>query len=163
MELMLTKEVAVMMDMLEKAGYKVVVASDSGKSITGGAATLKPDLKLADVKVDDYAGFLFPCMGVPLDPPSPPAEALRIAKEAVAQGKPIAAQVGGVVLLGMAGVLDGKQFALFDELKSLVPKGVHRGSGVVQDGNIITSGVLSVRGEDGRREGWHCGADPEVH
>ena len=40
MELMLTKEVAVMVGMLEKAGYKAVVASASGKPITGGATTL---------------------------------------------------------------------------------------------------------------------------
>ena len=31
---MLTKEVGVMVDMLEKAGYKVVVASASGQPIT---------------------------------------------------------------------------------------------------------------------------------
>ena len=80
-------------------------------------------------------------MAVPLDPPRPPAEALEIAKKAVAQGKPVAAQVGGVALLGMAGVLEGRQFALFDELKSLVPGGIHKGQGVVQDGNIITSGI----------------------
>ena len=141
MELMLTKEVGVMVSMLEKAGYKVVVASASGQPITGGATNLKSDLKLADVNVDDYAGFVFPCMAVPLDPPRPPAEALEIAKKAVAQGKPVAAQVGGVALLGMAGVLEGKQFALFDELKSLVPGGIHKGQGVVQDGNIITSGI----------------------
>ena len=110
MELMLTKEVGVMVDMLEKVGYKVVVASASGQPITGGATTLKPDLKLADVKVDDYAGFVFPCMAVDMDLPPPP-EAVRIAEEALAQGKPVAAQVGGVVTLASAEVLNGKQFA----------------------------------------------------
>ena len=68
---MLTKEVGVMVSMLEKAGYKVVVASASGQPITGGATTLKPDLKLADVKVDDYAGFMFPCMAVDMELPPP--------------------------------------------------------------------------------------------
>ena len=67
---MLTKEVGVMVDMLEKAGYKVVVASASGQPITGGATTLKPDLKLADVNVDDYAGIVLPCMAVPLSDPT---------------------------------------------------------------------------------------------
>jgi putative intracellular protease/amidase len=141
MEFMLTKEVGVMVSMLEKAGFKVVVASASGQPIVGGIRTLWPDLKLADVKVDVYVGFIFPCMGVPLDPPRLPPEAFRVAKEAVEQGKPVAAQVGGVVTLGAAGVLDGKQFALSRRLRPLVPGGVYKGYGVVQDGNIITSGV----------------------
>ncbi len=141
MEFMLTKEVGVMVTMLEKAGFKVVVASASGQPIVGGIRTLWPDLKLADVKADDYVGFILPCMAVKLDPPKPPPEALEVVREAVAQGKPVAAQVGGVVTLGVAGVLDGKQFALFGRYKDLVPGGVYRGYGVVQDGNIITSGT----------------------
>ncbi|MCX6031361.1 MAG: DJ-1/PfpI family protein [Chloroflexi bacterium] len=141
MELMLTKEVGVMVSMLEKAGYKVVVASASGQPITGGAATLKPALKLADVKVDDYAGVMLPCMGVPMDPPKPPPEAVRIAKEAVAAGKPVAAQVGGVTILDAAGVLDGKKFAMVADMKDVISRGSYVGEGVVQDGKLITSGV----------------------
>jgi len=140
MELMLTKEVAVMVNMLEKAGYEVVVASASGEPITGGATTLKPDLKLADAKVDDYMGFMFPCLAVDMDLP-PPAEAVRIAKEAVAQGKPVAAQNGGVVTLSAAGALNGKQFALMQDPGANMPGGIYKGTGVVQDGNIITSGT----------------------
>jgi putative intracellular protease/amidase len=149
MELMLTKEVGVMVSMLEKAGFKVVVASASGQPIVGGIRTLWPDLKLADVKVDDYVGFIFPCMGVPFPPELPPEafraklppEAFGVAKEAVALGKPVAAQVSGVVTLGTAGVLEGKQFAVSPRTRPLVPGGVYKGYGVVQDGNIITSGT----------------------
>ena len=141
MELMLTKEVGVMVSMLDKAGFKVVVASASGQPIVGGIRTLWPDLKLADVRVDDYVGFIFPCMGVPLFPPRLPSEAFRVAKEAVAQGKPVAAQVSGVVTLGTAGVLEGKQFAASPRTRPLVPGGIYKGYGVVQDGNIITSGT----------------------
>ena len=140
MELMLTEEVAVMVSMLEKTGYEVVVASASGEPITGGTTTLTPDLKLADVKVDDYVGFMFPCLAVDMDLP-PPAEAVRIAKEAVAQGKPVAAQNGGVVTLSAAGALNGKQFALLEDPGARMPGGVYKGTGVVQDGNIITSGT----------------------
>jgi putative intracellular protease/amidase len=140
MELMLTQEVAVVVSMLEKAGYKVVVASASGDPITGGTTTLTPDLKLADVKVDDYVGFMFPCLAVDMDLP-PPAEAVRIAKDAVAQGKPVAAQNGGVVTLSAAGALNGKQFALLEDPGAYMPGGIYKGTGVVQDGNIITSGT----------------------
>ena len=151
MELMLTKEVGVMVSMLEKAGYKVVVASKSGQPIKGTNTTLNPDLKLADVKVEDYAGIMVPCMGVDLDPPLPPVEAVEIVKKAVALGKPIAAQVGGIFILNAAGALDGKQFALYNEfyndLKYFLPKGIYKGNGVVQDGNIITSGVCPMVAE----------------
>jgi putative intracellular protease/amidase len=141
MEFMLTKEVGVMVSMLEKAGFKVVVASASSQPIVGGIRTLWPDLKLADVKVDDYVGFILPCMGVPFRPELPP-EAVRVVKEAMALGKPVAAQVSGVVTLGIAGVLDGKQFAMSPRTRPLVPGGgVYKGYGVVQDGNIITSGT----------------------
>jgi putative intracellular protease/amidase len=138
MELMLTKEVAVMMDMLEKAGYNVVVASPSGRPITGGAATLKPHMKLADVKVDDYAGFIFPCMAANEDSPVPAA--VEVAKMAAATGKPMAAQVVGATTLGAAGILKGKQIGWVEPPGDHVPGAIYKGNGVVQDGNIVTSG-----------------------
>ena len=153
MELMLTKEVGVMVSMLEKAGYKVVVASASGQSITGGTTALKPDLKLADVKVDDYAGLVLPCMAVPDDwEPSP--ELVAIIEQAVAQGKPVAAQVAGVVTLAAAGGVNGKQYAFMEDLGAYFPEGVYKGTGVVQDGNIITSGTCPrMARETGRTDG----------
>ena len=64
LDLMLTKEVGVMIDILQKAGFKVVVANASGQSIEGLIRKLKPDLKLSEVRIDDYAGFILPCMAV---------------------------------------------------------------------------------------------------
>jgi putative intracellular protease/amidase len=143
LNLALTKEVGVMESLLEQAGYKVVVASPSGQPLVGATNTLKPDLKLADVKVDDYAGVLVPSMVVP--EPKPSAEAVEIVKEAAAKGKPVAAQAGGVPTLGAAGVLNGKHYAiwvfLWPSMRMSVPDAVYQGEGVVQDGNIITSGI----------------------
>jgi 4-methyl-5(b-hydroxyethyl)-thiazole monophosphate biosynthesis len=146
MELMLTQEVGVMMSMLEKAGFKVVVASISGQPITGGTATLKPDMKLADVKVEDYVGFLLPCMAVDVIP----AEAAEMVKKAVALEKPVAAQNGSVFILAKAGLLNGKQFAVFPGYEKMVPAGIYKGAGVVQDGNVITSGSCPFAGRDGK-------------
>jgi putative intracellular protease/amidase len=136
MELMLTKEVRVMISMLEKAGFKVVVASISGQPITGSATTLKPDLKLADVKIEDYAGFILPCMaGIETF-----TETIEIVRKAVALGKPVAAQQSSVLTLSKAGVLSGKQFAIYPADEKSIPEGIYKGAGVVQDGNLITSG-----------------------
>lgn len=141
LKLFITEEVNVMVDLLEKAGYEAVVASPSGEPIVAGTATLTPDMKLADANVDDYMGFVFPCMGQDLEPPNPDPDALRLAREAASQAKPIAAQVGGVGTLGEAEVLNGKHFAFPEGLAYVIPDGIYDGIGVVQDGNIITSGT----------------------
>jgi putative intracellular protease/amidase len=153
-ELMLTKEIGVMVATLEKAGFEVVVATALGVPIAARTTTLRPDLKLADVKVADYAGFILACKAVGLFPGAPqPAEAVAIVKQAVAQGKPVAAQLGAVGVLAEAGVLKGKRYAfLEDPLTETHGHGkdirftaaIYSGYGVVQDGNIITSGVCPL-------------------
>ncbi len=138
LELMLTKEVGVMSDLLKKAGYTVVVSTASNKPLTAGLAKLKPDLKLSAAKVADYKGIIIPCMaasGAPL-----PSEGMAFIKEAVAKGKPIAAQTGSVVILGQAGLLKGKKYALAKDWPQ-IEGAIHSGEGVVQDGKIITSGI----------------------
>ena len=140
--LMLEHEVLVMQKMLEGAGFDVVVASPSGAPLVAGEFTLTPDLRLAEVNMDDYAGIIRPCMAVESEPSIPETEAL--VREALVANKPVAAQTGSVVTLARAGVLMGRKFAYpsefiedVPELEGMTPKG----HGVVQDGNLITSGV----------------------
>ena len=162
-ELMLTKEVGVMVAMLEKAGFEVVVATASGAPVVARTTTLRPDLKLADVKVADYAGFILACKAVGLFPgPPQPAEAVAIVKQAAAQEKPIAAQLGAISVLAEAGVLKGKRYAFVeDPLKATKIHGkdtrftgaIYSGYGVVQDGNIITSGSCPAMAEYGFPDG----------
>jgi putative intracellular protease/amidase len=144
MELMLIQEVGVIVSMLEKAGYKVIVASAKGEpisAITGARPTLKPNLKLADAKAADYAGLVLPCMAANylVVQAAGPQEAVDLAKQFVAQGKPVAAQVSGVLILGKSGVLNGKQYAAAP-LVERVSGGIYQGNGVAQDGKIVTSG-----------------------
>lgn len=150
LDLMLKKEVAVMTDMLQKAGFKVVVANVSGQPIEGIIKKLKPDLKLSEVKVDDYAGVILACMAVGMFPGPPVSPgAVSIVKQAIAKGKPVAAVLGAVYILAEAGVLKGKRYAFVDDPLNPLPHpkdsrfegAIYSGSGVVQDGNIITSGV----------------------
>jgi putative intracellular protease/amidase len=104
------------------------VATESGETIRDSLQNpaLKPDLKLADVRVSDYVGIIMPCMGsIILYETATPAE-ISLVKEAVFQGKPIAAQHGAVHILVQAGVLEGKKYSF-------------RFEGVIQDGTIITS------------------------
>jgi putative intracellular protease/amidase len=152
LDLMLTEEVGVMKTTLEKAGFKVAVATTIGLPIKSTTTTLKPDLMLSAVKADDYVGFILSCMAVG-QLPAPPVSPLvvSIVKQALNQGKPVAAQSGSVLILAEAGVLVGKRYAfMVDPLNPppqfSLPKddrftgAIYSGFNVVQDGNIITSG-----------------------
>ncbi len=143
LEFMLTKEAAVITDKLEQSGFEAVVASASGQPMVTAATTLTPDLKLKDVKVVDYAGIIIPCMMAPGVP-----KVAAIVKEAVAEGKPIAAQFSSIRILADAGVLSGKKYAFITEERaaehSTLKDAIYSGNGVVQDGKIITSAVCPL-------------------
>ncbi|MFA9406891.1 MAG: DJ-1/PfpI family protein [Anaerolineales bacterium] len=149
-EYMLTHEVGVMLSMLEEAGILAVVATQSEDSYQGSEPPLKSDILLQDVTVADYDGFLLPCMAAG-SPGSIEDDAIALVAEAVAQGKPVAAQYGSVFTLAQAGLLDGKRYAYeYDAF----PEGIHDSTGVVQDGNIITSGTCSYKARStGRPDG----------
>jgi putative intracellular protease/amidase len=148
LELMLTKEVGVMRDLVQKAGFQVVIATASNQPLVSGSAKLKPDLKLSDVKVAGYKGLIMPCMATS-DAPFPP-EALAIIKEAVAKKKPVAAQTGSVLQMARAGVLAGKKYAAPQGWPPM--KGAtYSGDGIVQDGKIVTSGICPYMAKSSRR------------
>ena len=144
LEFMLTKEVAVMKDLLQKSGFEVVVSTGSNKVLEAGEASLKPDLKLSDVNISEYKGLIMPCMATNN---TLPPEAFEIIKEAVAMGIPLAAQTGAVMNLGRSGVLKGKKYG--------APKGwpafegaIYSGEEIIQDGTIITSAICPYMAKD---------------
>ncbi len=152
LDLMLTKEVGVMTSMLKDAGFEVVLATRSGSPIIGSTSTLKPDKRLDQINLGDYVGVILPCMAVGSIPGPPIApETIALVQQAMAAGKPVAAQMGSVIILAHAGVLKGKKYAYpADPTKTgptipvADPKfndGAYSGNGVIQDGVIITSGV----------------------
>ena len=160
LEYMLKKEVGVMKDTLEKAGYKVVVATLDGSSFSAGSTTMKADIKLSDANLADYAGFILPCLAVPSYPAPPEVspEAIALVQAAISAGKPVAAQTGSLWTLAEAGVLKGKKYAYAMEEKSPQFAGAtFAGTGVVRDGLVITSGIcpymeLKAKMKDGTEE-----------
>jgi len=106
MEFMIEKEVWPMMKLLREAGYDVEVASETGTKLGSGPQELTPDMKLDQVKLDDYKGVLFPCMA---GRGKPPQAAVALALSAYQKGMPIAAQNSGVFILAEAKILDGKK------------------------------------------------------
>lgn len=160
LEYMLKKEVGVMTTTLEKSGYRVVVATLDGSSFTAGSTTVRADIKLADVKVAEYAGFILPCLAVPSYPAPPEVspDAIALVKNAVSAGKPVAAQTGSLWTLAQAGLLKGKKYAYaFEEKSPYFAGAVFAGTGVVRDGLIITSGIcpymaLKSKDKDGTEQ-----------
>lgn len=143
LEFMLQKEVGVMKDVLERSGFKVVVATMDGAPFSAGSATVKADLRLEDAKMEDYAGFILPCMMVASYPePEISPVTMRLVQEAVAAGKPVAAQTGSLWTLAKAGVLKGKKYTYaFAEKHRYFEGAVFAGTGVVRDGLVLTSGL----------------------
>jgi beta-lactamase regulating signal transducer with metallopeptidase domain len=138
-DFMLSQEAAVMKMTLENAGYLVVVATVNGEPAQGSSMSLKADMKMANVQVADYRGLILPCMAAGESPI--PAESVAIVKKAMAMKKPIAAQNSAVLILSQAGATRGKRFALEADLAPAVKDGTYGGIGVVQDGNLVTSGT----------------------
>ncbi len=152
LDLMIKMEASVMTILLKRAGFQVDVATTSGQNISGHTEKIEKPLRLVDIKLDDYAGVIMPCMGVgafPGPPVSP--ETVAIVKRAVMEGKPLAASTWSGIILAEAGVLKGKKYALpRDPLKTdanfkltdlRFEGAIYSGPGVIQDGKIITSGA----------------------
>lgn len=155
LEFMLTNEVRKMSELLEESGFEVTTSTVSGKELITSSVKLTPDLKLEQVNIDDYDGFIIPCMIVD----TTTQETIRFVQAVAKRDKPIAAQVASVYLLAKAGILEGKKYALYSDQsdKSDFKSSVYSGNGVVQDGKVITSGGCPWmehrnRGKDGTAE-----------
>jgi putative intracellular protease/amidase len=137
-------EAIIMKNILDEAGFKVEMASVSGQNYHHRSGTLYKSIsKLSDLKTDDYVGFVFPCMRKGQNIVVLPEEA-SLAKRAAAEGKPIAAQHKGVVVLAEAGILSGRRYSFWSENNYEVIHqrffgAIYGGKSVVRDGNIITS------------------------
>ena len=147
LEFMLIKEVGTMREIIEQSGFKVIIATVTGEEIKTDSTTLTPDIRSSEVQVDDYEGFIFPCMA---SDSMPTREAIALVKKVVEKDKPIAAQLGAVLILGEAGVLNGKKYAFSQnaidnpDMYPVLKGGIFSGIGVIQDGNIFTSGTCPM-------------------
>lgn len=146
LELMLTKEVVVMKEILEQSGFEVVIATLSAEPVSVDSLVIEPDIKLSDVNPDDYSGYIFPCMAPPWDKIyDPNKKVVDFIKIISVQGKPMGAQTLSVADFAKAGILVDRKYAFtidpdlekYPEFKGAI----YEGEGVIQDGNIITSGT----------------------
>jgi putative intracellular protease/amidase len=148
LDLMIKMEVGVMTLLLEKAGFKVDVATTSGSPILGSTQRIEKVKKLKDVDLNDYKGIILACMGVGAFPGAPVSEdAVALVRKALSEGKPVAANSNSGIVLAAAGVLKGKRYAFqrdplgTGDTDRRFEGAIYGGQGVVKDGKIITSGA----------------------
>ena len=149
LQFMEAKEAVLMKQIFEAEGFQVVIASATKRTFLWEKTALESEIQLADANITDYAGFMITCSG--LGSNTPPGsklplafgetylkpEEVKIAKRIAAEGKPVAAQHRGVIILAQAGVLEGKKYSYDRDL--LISGATYGGKGVIQDGNVITS------------------------
>ena len=139
LDMMVTKELAVMKELLEKSGLTVVISTSTGQKLLSTGAGIKPNCKLSEIEPSDYQGVIIACMAGGR-PGHIPSEAVKIVEFIFSKGLPVAAQDGAVCILADAGILKGKKYALHKETL-YISDGIYSGKGVVVDGNLITSGT----------------------
>ena len=133
-------------EIFEEAEIEIVTISNQGGMARGvSGAEVAVDVKLDDLKVENYDGVVFVggsgCLEN-LDNES----SYRIARETVEQGKILAAICISPVILAKAGVLKNKKATVWsaplyqNPIKILKEKGaVYQDENVVADGKIITA------------------------
>ncbi|MGQ9704472.1 MAG: DJ-1/PfpI family protein [Actinomycetota bacterium] len=122
------------------AGYRVVTASPRGGRATGmSGVTVNVDLPLAQARAEEFAAVVF-IGGEGAPSLYDDAEAHRVAREAVEQGKVLGAICLAPAILARAGLLEGKRATVYPSAKQELLDGgaSYTGAGVEIDGRLIT-------------------------
>ncbi|MFN4132938.1 MAG: DJ-1/PfpI family protein [Candidatus Hadarchaeales archaeon] len=137
---------------LEAAGVKTTIASTKSKARGMLGRTATADLRLSEVKVEDYDAIIF-VGGSGSSVYFNDSTALSIAKEAFAKNKIVAAICIAPVILANAGVLKGKSATVWNGefMEKIVDGGAKFvGRTVVVDGNVVTANGPQAAREFGR-------------
>jgi len=138
---------------LERAGASITIASTKttpARGMLGAAVT--PDIKLDQVKVNDYDAVVF-VGGSGSAVYFKDNRALSIASEAFSKGKKVCAICIAPVILANAGVLKGKRATVWPDkcIQIIESKGAtYTGKPVEVDGNVITAPGPEAAREFGR-------------
>ena len=145
------QEILTIVRLLAEFGIEAAIATEGKRPIRSRESILRADARLEDVAESEYEGLIIPCAcgGGERAQLGDSPELIDLIRRFNARGKAIAAQNSGVLALARAGILEGAEFAIEDRFAPLVPRGFHRGAGVIRDGNIITSGRCPLHGAPG--------------
>ena len=125
---------------LETAGHEITVANSTGTESKGKLGMIvKPDIRLDQVKSEDYNAIIF-VGGSGSSVYFENQIALNLTREFNSQGKVVAAICIAPTILVNAGILNGKKATCYPSAKdSISAVTTYTGSSVERDGNIITA------------------------
>jgi len=143
-------ELTVPRDQLRKAGARVDVASPKGGPIRGWSftdwgETVPSDLKIAEVKPDDYAALVLPGGVISPDKLRVDEEAMKIVRTFLDSGKVVAAICHAPWLLVQADAVRGLNVTSFKSIR----KDVENAGGKWADKEVVTDkGIVTSRSPD---------------
>lgn len=139
-------ELEVPLERLQDAGADIDIASIEMGDITGWdeddwGDEIEVDLKISDVKIDDYDALVLPGGQINPDLLRVQADAIALIRDFADAGKPVAAICHAPWLLIEAGIAKGRRLTSYKSIRTDV---ANAGADVVDeavvvDGNIITS------------------------
>ena len=139
-------ELEVPLERLQDAGADIDIASIEMGDITGWdeddwGDEIEVDLKISDVKIDDYDALVLPGGQINPDLLRVQADAIALIRDFADAGKPVAAICHAPWLLIEAGLAKGRRLTSYKSIRTDV---ANAGADVVDeavviDGNIITS------------------------
>lgn len=135
---------------LSDAGATVEVATPDGAPIKGWdgggwGKTVEADLKISDIKVDDYIALVLPGGQINPDVLRTNKEAVTVVRDFVASNKIVAAICHAPWLLIEAGVVEGREMTSYP---SILTDLKNAGATVVDQAVAISNGIITSRNPD---------------
>ena len=143
-------ELTVPRDELRKAGAKVDVASPEGKPIRGWnkvdwGEMVTSDLRIADVKPDDYQALVLPGGQINPDILRINPDAMKVVKAFIDSGKPVAAICHAPWLLVQADAVRGLTLTSYKSIR----KDIENAGGKWVDKEVVADqGIVTSRSPD---------------
>lgn len=138
-------------DLLRRAGIEVALVSLEGEFVPGGHnITVKADMELSQVSMDDLELLVLPGGGVGVANLGNDPRVETLVKQAAASGKKLAAICAAPSLLSKWGLLAGKQAVCYPTWADRIPDANFLpGEKLAQDGSIVTGQAAGTSFEFG--------------
>ncbi|MBN1688310.1 MAG: DJ-1/PfpI family protein [Candidatus Omnitrophica bacterium] len=133
-------ETMTIVDVLRRAGLKVVLAGIKPGPLTGARRVqVVPDVALADVQEDDYDAVILPGGQPGVDNLRKDERVLKLLKRMKSEKKLIGAICAAPLILRDAGLIEGVRLTSYPGLEKDLPGSQYSKDRVVLDGSILTS------------------------
>lgn len=137
-------ELITTLSLFKRAGIETYLLSVSGELLIKGSHgnRIMCDALFSSLSLQalmDYDGLFFPGGKRGVELMRNNEQLLKLVRAYSERMKPVMAICAAPSILGVAGVLDGKQFTCYDGFETFVPNGIYmKGKDSVRDKNIIT-------------------------